>query len=150
SWEVSTVSVKHFGWRGWIVHAGIIAIIACVVVGCASTNNGAGGNEGEPAETDGMRTVTDAFGETQIPTNPTRVVVLTTAALENALALGVKPIGAPYSISVNANFFKHLVSQTAGIENTGTVDQPNLETIAKLAPDLIIGQKTDHEAVYED
>jgi iron complex transport system substrate-binding protein len=85
-----------------------------------------------------------------VPANPERTVVLASAALDNLLALGVKPIGAPYSISVNANFFAHLAGQTDGIENTGTTDQPNLETIAKLAPDLIIAQKDTHEAVYED
>lgn len=97
-----------------------------------------------------MRTVTDAYGETKIPAKPQRIVVLTSAALDNLLALGVKPIGAPYSVSVNGNFFKYLVSQTEGIENVGTVDQPNLETLAKLKPDLIIGQKSNHEAIYED
>lgn len=97
-----------------------------------------------------MRTVTDAYGEAKIPAKPQRIVVLTSAALDNLLALGVKPIGAPYSVSVNGNFFKYLVSQTEGIENVGTVDQPNLETLAKLKPDLIIGQKSNHEAIYED
>ncbi|MBP1993672.1 ABC transporter substrate-binding protein [Paenibacillus eucommiae] len=96
------------------------------------------------------RTVKDAFGETTIPAKPSRIVVLNTAALDNLLALGVKPIGAPYSISVNANFFKYLASQAEGVENTGTVDQPNVETIAKLNPDLIIAYKDDHEAIYED
>ena len=98
----------------------------------------------------GMRTVTDAYGETTIPADPQRIVVLTSGALDNLLALGVKPVGAPYSISVNANFFSYLADRTDGVENTGTVDQPNLETVAKLKPDLIIGQKSDHDAVYAD
>lgn len=135
----------------------------------AATNSGTNGeqSQGEEAQQGGQsdqsgqaeqaaegqpetRTVVDAFGETEVPANPQRIVVLTTAALDNLLALGVKPIGAPYSVSVNANFFQYMADQTEGIENTGTVDQPNLETIAKLQPDLIIGQKSGHEAIYEE
>jgi iron complex transport system substrate-binding protein len=97
-----------------------------------------------------VRTVKDAFGEVTVPANPQRVIVLSSSGLDNLLALDVKPIGAPYSVSVNANFFAYLVDKTEGIENTGTTDQPNLETIAKLNPDLIIGQRDTHEAIYED
>jgi iron complex transport system substrate-binding protein len=107
-------------------------------------------SESPSSEAATTRTITDAFGETTIPANPQRIVVLNTAALDNLLAIGIKPVGAPYSVSVNANFFKHLEGQTEGIENTGTVDQPSLEAIAKLMPDIIIGQKDTHEAVYED
>ena len=110
---------------------------------------GAGEEQAAAGESQ-TRVVVDAFGETEVPANPQRIVVLTTAALDNLLALGVKPVGAPYIVSVNANFFKYMADQTEGIENTGTVDQPNLETIAKLQPDLIIGQKSEHEAVYEE
>lgn len=140
----------------------IIALIAALIAAACGNSSGGRSNNGERAGTAmpaaqapasdqaPTRTVTDAYGETTIPAHPQRVVVLNTAALDNLLAMGVKPIGAPYSISVNANFFKHLAAQTDGIANTGTVDQPNLETIAKLQPDLIIGQKADHDAVYED
>jgi iron complex transport system substrate-binding protein len=114
----------------------------------SSAPNSAGGT-GNAAVVEEKRTVKDAMGEQSIPARPKRIVVLNTGALETLLSLGVKPIGAPYSIPESKAFFKHLAAQTAGIENVGTVDQPNLETIAKLAPDLIIAQKEDNEAVYD-
>lgn len=107
------------------------------------TSAGAGGSN-EPT-----RKVNDVYGETTVPAMPQRIVVLDTSALDNLLALGVKPVGAPYSVSVNANFFAYLASDTKGIENVGTVDQPNLESVAKMNPDLIIGSKTNHDAVRD-
>jgi len=153
----------------------VISLLLVMLVAAACGNNGNSSNTGSsspaaaqaspsasstvspsespsPAESAGAatRVVQDAFGEVEVPTHPERVVVLNSSGLDNLLAVGVKPIGAPYSISVNANFFAHLAERTDGIENTGTTDQPNLESIAKLNPDLIIGQRDTHEAVYED
>ena len=45
-----------------------------------------------------VRLVRRAFGETEIPANPTRVVVLGHAAVEAAVVHGVQPIGAPGEI----------------------------------------------------
>ncbi|XID93172.1 ABC transporter substrate-binding protein [Paenibacillaceae bacterium WGS1546] len=153
-------------------HQVIVAVIGLLMVALVASACGNGGNSGssspspessspvsaspsaspDSAESAGgeTRTVRDAFGEVEVPARPERVVVLASSGLDNLLAVGVKPIGAPYSVSVNANFFAHLADQTDGIENTGTTDQPNLESIAKLNPDLIIGQKDTHEAVRDD
>ncbi|MFC4601712.1 ABC transporter substrate-binding protein [Cohnella hongkongensis] len=151
----------------------IVAMISLLIVALAASACGKSGDSGasspssspasasvsaspsaspDPAGSAGEETriVRDAFGEVEVPAHPKRVVVLASSGLDNLLAVGVKPIGAPYSVSVNANFFAHLADQTDGIENTGTTDQPNLESIAKLNPDLIIGQRDTHEAVRED
>lgn len=150
---------------GLIATVGFVFVFMFILAGCGSGDNSGEASSLPPSsapasasapsssETDGgsgTRTVKDAYGDVEVPVNPQRVVVLASAGLDNVLALGVKPVGAPYSISVNANFFAHLAGQTDGIENTGTTDQPSLEAIAKLNPDLIIGQKDTHEAVYED
>ena len=46
---------------------------------------------------DNGRAISHALGETIVPLNPQRVVVLTQAALDNSLALGVKPVGSSFS-----------------------------------------------------
>lgn len=150
---------------GLFATVGFVFVFMFILAGCGSGDNSGEASSLPPSsapdsasapsssETDGgsgTRTVKDAYGDVEVPVNPQRVVVLASAGLDNVLALGGKPVGAPYSISVNANFFAHLAGQTDGIENTGTTDQPSLEAIAKLNPDLIIGQKDTHEAVYED
>ncbi|MFB9279813.1 ABC transporter substrate-binding protein [Cohnella cellulosilytica] len=157
-----------------IVAIASLLLVMLIAAACGSNGNSGGSGASSPAAAESAspsasstvspsespspaanpgtetRVVRDAFGEVEVPANPQRIVILNSSGLDNLLALGVKPIGAPYSISVNANFFAHLAGQTDGIENTGTTDQPNLESIAKLNPDLIIGQRDTHEAVYED
>ncbi|WP_138753127.1 ABC transporter substrate-binding protein [Paenibacillus sinopodophylli] len=108
----------------------------------------------EPASTNSavtaekLQTVKHANGETSIPVNPSRVVVLDNGALDNLLALGVKPVGAPSIVAVEDGYASYL-QDTEGITNIGTVEQPSLETIASLKPDLIIGIKDTQEAIYE-
>ncbi|WP_158289658.1 ABC transporter substrate-binding protein [Paenibacillus flagellatus] len=126
--------------------------------GASPTSAGAGatgagvqpspGTSGSDSMAAAAKTIKDAMGEIAIPVKPSRVVVLDNAALDNLLALGVKPIGAASVASLNEPFPAYLKG-TDGIANIGTIAQPNLETIAKLAPDLILGTKVEQEAVYD-
>ena len=93
------------------------------------------------------RPVKHAMGETQVPAHPQRVVVLEEGPLNSALALGVKPVGAVTALE-GAGFPAYLADRTAGIQTVGTILQPNLETVVALQPDLILGVKSRHEAIY--
>jgi len=73
-------------------------------------------------------------GETCVPNNPQRVVIL--GGLDYALSLGVKPIG---SDGVSREFY--LKEFADGIEEVGGSDAPNLEKILNLKPDLILGSE---------
>lgn len=95
----------------------------------------------------GERVVKHAMGETAVPANPQRVVVLDTGELDSALALGVKPVGA-VSATQGGSFPSYLADRTEGITNVGTIQQPNLEAIIALKPDLILSSKLRHEAIY--
>ncbi|WP_197064728.1 iron-siderophore ABC transporter substrate-binding protein [Leptolyngbya sp. KIOST-1] len=68
-----------------------------------------------------------------MPNDPQRIVVL--GGLEDALSLGIKPIG---SDELNAEGI-HLSGMLDGIEDVGGNDAPNLEKILALKPDFIIG-----------
>lgn len=72
-----------------------------------------------------------------VPNHPKRVVVLAPILLENTLALGITPVGAPKSNS----YYLHLSPQVLqNIAETGDASLPtNLETILSLKPDLILG-----------
>lgn len=89
-----------------------------------------------------------AMGETKVHPSPKRVVILDNGGLDNVLALGIKPVGAP-TIVLDMPFPEYLGSQTDGIQNIGSVNEPNLETITQLQPDLILGSKDTHEALYD-
>jgi iron complex transport system substrate-binding protein len=121
-----------------------------VLVACGSNEPASKsqvGKNSEKTETPAERAIMHSMGETNVTANPQRIVVLDNGALDNLLALGVKPIGAT-TVSLEDPFFTYLGEQTQGIETLGTIDQPNLESIAKMKPDLILGSKDTHEAIY--
>lgn len=74
-------------------------------------------------------------GETCVPNNPQRVIVL--GGLDNALSLGVKPIG---SDGVDQYEF-YLREKVSEIEDVGGNDAPNIEKILALKPDLILAEE---------
>ena len=87
-----------------------------------------------------------ALGKTCVPIAPQRVVVLD--ILDNVLALGVKPVGA--TTWDNGNFRTYLPDQTTEIAKVGLLEQPNIESILSLKPDLILGTYWgDAQGIYE-
>ncbi len=87
------------------------------------------------------------MGETEIPEQPERVVVLDTGELDAALSLGVEPVGA-VTTDVSEEFLSYLAEEAEGVEVVGTIAEPNLEEIAALQPDLILSNKVRHEEIY--
>ena len=96
------------------------------------------------AETGGdevpQRKITHAMGVTEVKANPERVVVLDTGELDTVAALGIKPVGMVRA-DVNTEVVGYLKDAVAGAEIVGTIQDPNLEKIASLKPDLILGSK---------
>ncbi|GAB3669371.1 ABC transporter substrate-binding protein [Streptomyces sparsus] len=116
---------------------------------CGGSDSGSGSDSGD-AGADGTRTVQTAHGEVEVPEEPKRVVVLDTAELDSALTLGVKPVGATRS-DVASGFLTYLSDkQTAGIADVGKIAAPNLEKIAELEPDLILGSDVRDEERYDE
>lgn len=100
------------------------------------------------AEESQTRTVKHAMGETTINGTPQKVVVLTNEGTEAVLALGVTPVGAVKSWTGNP-WYEHISNQMSSVTVVGDENQPNIELIAGLQPDLILGNKMRQEAVYE-
>lgn len=82
------------------------------------------------------RTIEHAMGTTQVPLSPERVVVLDYAPLDTALALGIQPVGTIELL--DSPIYPDDVNTIATVDE-GT--QPNLETILRLQPDLILGSR---------
>jgi iron complex transport system substrate-binding protein len=91
--------------------------------------------------------VVHAMGETEVPGAPTRVVVLDSSFLDASIALGLPPIAATEGVA-GSGLPAYLGDATADIELVGLTTEPNLEQIAALEPDLILGAKVRHEALY--
>lgn len=92
-------------------------------------------------------TIKHAMGTTKVPTTPKRIVVLTSEGTEALLALGIKPVGAVQPYNGNP-WYDHTKDKLQGVKLLGIESAPNLEAIASLKPDLIIGNKMRQEKVY--
>jgi iron complex transport system substrate-binding protein len=89
------------------------------------------------------------MGETEVPANPQRVIVLDSAELDAAITLGVKPVGS-FTLFEGEDFLSYLKDKLDGVQPVGTIGQPNLEAIAALKPDLILSNKVRHENIYPE
>ena len=83
------------------------------------------------------QTVTHALGQTCVPGIPKRVVALEWAYAEDVLALGVQPVGVADIRGYN-EYVKVPVLLSASVQDVGTRQQPSLEKLRALQPDLII------------
>lgn len=86
------------------------------------------------------------IGETCVTQDPKRLVALNSAALGNAIALGLKPVGSV--VEFNNQFPDYLKNKIEGVQPLGNWGQPSLEKIALLKPDLAIGWKHNYESIY--
>jgi iron complex transport system substrate-binding protein len=123
-------------------------VSALIVTAVLLASCGGGGSAESTEGSTETRTVKHAMGVAEVPADPERVVVLDTGELDDALALGVKPVGA-VRVDVSQGFLGYLGDQTKGIKEVGTITEPNLEAIAALQPDLILSSTVRHEAIYD-
>lgn len=135
--------MKSFGLRrpAWVVAVAMLA-------GLALTACGSGDSSGASAGP--TRTITHAMGTTQVPEHPKRIVVLDSDKLDTLYTLGITPVGAALP-DETAGMPKYLgAAFTSGIKRVGTLQEPDLEAIAALTPDLILGSKFRQEKFYDE
>jgi iron complex transport system substrate-binding protein len=125
----------------------IVLALLFVLAGCGGTKEEAEPKK-EKTEEATSYTVKHAMGTTEIKGTPKRIVVLTNEGTEALLALGVKPVGAVKSWTGNP-WYDHIKDKMDDVKELGTEGEPNVEAIAALKPDLIIGNKMRHEKIYE-
>ena len=94
------------------------------------------------------REITHAMGVTDVPDNPERIVVLTNEGAEALLAVDITPVGTVRSW-LGDPWYDHVAEQLAGVVVLGEESAVNLELLATLEPDLILGNKQRHENIYE-
>ena len=126
--------------------AGLLAMAVLTACGDDGDSAGAAGEGG--SDSSATRTVEHSMGTTEVPTDPQRVVTLDSPHLDTALALGITPVGSVQS-DVAEGLPSYLGDRTEGIEVVGTIEEPDLEAIAALEPDLILSSAVRHEAIYE-
>ncbi|MFC9894367.1 ABC transporter substrate-binding protein [Nocardia sp. NPDC127579] len=93
-----------------------------------------------PDQSSGTRAVTHAAGQTQVPADPQRIVVLSTSALDAACAVGLweRVVGAVTLDGPRAQP-QYLGYGVLEIPSVGASGHPDPAKIAELRPDLILG-----------
>ncbi|MFD4930456.1 Fe(3+) dicitrate ABC transporter substrate-binding protein [Peribacillus butanolivorans] len=95
-----------------------------------------------------IRTIKHEMGETEIQNTPTKIVTLELSFVDSLNALGINPIG--ISDDNKKDMITKLVGQEIDYTSVGTREQPNLEVISSLQPDLIIADAERHKGIYKD
>jgi ABC-type Fe3+-hydroxamate transport system substrate-binding protein len=85
----------------------------------------------------GFLPVEDALGTVCVSEAPQRIVALEWTYVEDLLALGIQPLGVA-DIEGYGNWVKVPIALDESVTDVGTRQEPNLELIAQLEPDLII------------
>ncbi|MBD2726424.1 iron-siderophore ABC transporter substrate-binding protein [Nostoc sp. FACHB-892] len=112
-------------WRfGIVIFCTLLLAVACHRDGSLPVN--------DQSTNAACRQMEHAAGITCIPEKFERLVTLDDG--ENAIALGIKPVGA-----VISDFSSYWQDKLTGVKNIGTIGEPNLESILVLKPDLIAG-----------
>ncbi|MBB3111604.1 iron complex transport system substrate-binding protein [Paenibacillus phyllosphaerae] len=144
----------------------VCAVLLVLVAACGNNGNTSSNSANNAAETnsattetannaadseaaaDESRTIKHALGELPITGTPQKIVVLEWTYAEDLLSLGVQPSGVA-DIENMKKWVSLPAELSADVTDVGTRQEPNLETIAALEPDLIIGVKFRHEATYD-
>ncbi|WP_309131646.1 iron-siderophore ABC transporter substrate-binding protein [Brevibacterium sp.] len=94
------------------------------------------------------RTVEHANGTTEIEKKPKRVVVLDTGELDDVVSLGITPVGMVTTEGAEP-VPSYLADKVKGVETVGTIAELDLEKIAALEPDLILGSQLRADKLYD-
>ncbi len=131
----------------------LLIVLLVILSGCLAPTGQQSPTDGTAGTTpDGSGfpvTVEHALGETTVSETPERIVVLEWSYTEILLSLGIQPVGV-----ADIEGYEALVATEPGIPETttdvGTRQEPNLEVIASLDPDLVIGVEFRHEQIHDD
>ncbi|MCS1352838.1 ABC transporter substrate-binding protein [Mechercharimyces sp. CAU 1602] len=134
-------------WNRFYTLLSLLLVLSLALTAC-TTNEADTGSKEKEKKSEAVRTVEHAMGKTEIKGTPERVVVLTNEGTDIVVSMGVKPVGAVQSW-IGDPFFDYIKDDLKEVKVVGDELQPNLETIASLNPDLIIGTKVRHEKIYD-
>ncbi|WP_078412373.1 ABC transporter substrate-binding protein [Priestia abyssalis] len=125
--------------------------IVMLLTGCNASQKTAESEKTETsAETKNQeaRIIKHEMGETEIPATPQKIVTLELSFVDSLNAVGMQPIG--IADDNKKEMIKKLVGKEIEYTSAGTREQPNLEIISSLQPDLIIADLERHKGIYED
>ncbi|MFE3190283.1 ABC transporter substrate-binding protein [Nocardia sp. NPDC059240] len=119
-------------------------IAGAAVVGIERDTSKACPLPSSPDAAAGTKSVTHASGTSEVPADPKRIVVLSTAALDATCALGLwERVVGTTTLAGTTPQPAYLGTGVLTIPAVGLADSPDPAKIAELKPDLIIGPAAD-------
>lgn len=132
------------------------ALLAFVVLltGLAGCQSDTGEDQsGEPAAAGFPRVVSHAMGETEIPSQPKTVVALDQTFVDAVLTLDTDLVGYTTYRAIEdgklPDYLGPVLDNAESAVAVGSLQEPSLEQIALLEPDLILSAKVRHEELYD-
>ncbi|WP_020574996.1 ABC transporter substrate-binding protein [Actinopolymorpha alba] len=146
--------------RRWSVSAAALVAALATAVGCGGGTTGSDASAPESTTSKAAesgsgfpRTVKHAMGSTSIPTKPKRVVALDGSYVDDTLLLGTPLVGFTSYRAIDDKLPAYLGDARTTLAkeavSVGTLEEPSLEKILALKPDLIVSAKVRHEALYD-
>lgn len=110
-----------------------LALLLCISISCNKKNSA----ENTSLQNTSTVTISDKYGEIQVPKSPKRVVVFSYGAIDmfDALGLSENMVGFPQQLM--PSYLKSYANNSK-YTNVGGVMEPNFDIISSLKPDLII------------
>ncbi|SFF33819.1 iron complex transport system substrate-binding protein [Paenibacillus algorifonticola] len=148
------------GWTVSLLLSLTLLLAACSGATGANTNAGGGASApsnsitASPTVSDAgtkagaPRTIKHMKGELKLEQTPQRIAVLDTQFMDQLIALGEQPSGSVVTESENLQFPTYMAGKLVDVAALGTLDEPNLEAIVALEPDIIIGTEF-HDKIYD-
>lgn len=126
-----------------VVSAGAVIAAAATAASSVSAST-------EPADNDATRVIETVYGPVEVPSEPQRIVTTSYDGPRQLQAVGVMPIAAIDFSAWGDSFTDEQMDFIADADVIGTFGEPNLEAIAAVEPDLILGDSYEiDESVYE-
>ncbi|GAA1787454.1 iron-siderophore ABC transporter substrate-binding protein [Planosporangium flavigriseum] len=122
------------------------ALLALWLAACGSTQeepSAANSSAGFP------RTIQHDKGTTTLTKKPERIVALDNSLVEAVVLLGRPVVGGVGSYRNQQGFPSYLGDAVKDTKDLGPLDNPNLELLATLKPDLIVSATVRHDALYD-
>jgi iron complex transport system substrate-binding protein len=125
------------------------------LVGALAALSACGGDDDGEAAAGDTRTVPSSHGPIEIPVVPRRVVAMhdqlvgyavASLGFEDLIAVAARDAADP---AIAIRQFGDVPAGFEGLEDIGTYGTPNVEAIARLEPDLIIGLPYEVDPLYE-
>ncbi|GGJ97698.1 ferrichrome ABC transporter substrate-binding protein [Lentibacillus kapialis] len=135
--------------RKWLLLLSVIILALLTACGSESNEKDTESDDGDgESGSDRSVTIEDANGKQTIEGTPEDIVVLEWYNAEQLLSLGIQPAGVPNIDGFN-NWMNIEEELTDSVEDAGTRQEPNLEAISRMDPDLIIAAQFRHGDILD-